>query len=579
MCGDLTSRGRDNNNSVTCRFNCFSYLMAPLVLKVKNDHAPFSSFSAVECEDDITQAWRVIHKVSNALEHGSRLENLSWRLWFRHQLMNRNGNHGHFAGLKEDTADLLDRGGYDLGSFGEQFWYGHEPKKKLSKMKKKQVIRPPPLSQPTAQHHHHHHQHLHPSQTHHPNIHTPSMMMQQQQQQAQQSLSSSATLMMQQPSEMHIDELLSHPARSLQHDHVTPEWAQTGQTSQQHHQSHPQQQQQQQQHSPRSAAFDTASIFAESAQSLQAALSMDFEDHGAASLLDQQNMLVDRMASFSVASPLSPTSRQTQPDGNALYMTTGGSMPPPPSATLGHKLYDHEQSMHRHQQLPHASSYNPTAESSHMMTSYSSSMQHTYTPQQEHHHTPSDETIPVQQQHIMSLLAEAGMFDGDPKQLHSTPPPQTAPNVMASSSSSSRSIQRIGVGYEDTDPRLNRSSTSEVFSDDDDDSTDDDSDDDTSSDSDSDASSDDTPICTNCGATSTPLWRRSNEDELLCNACGLYQKLHNAPRPKSLRPNNPRKETREDLTPKITCSNCGTNNTPLWRRDGEGAPLCNACGL
>ncbi|KAI9490518.1 GATA-4 zinc-finger transcription factor, partial [Zychaea mexicana] len=85
--------------------------------------------------------------------------------------------------------------------------------------------------------------------------------------------------------------------------------------------------------------------------------------------------------------------------------------------------------------------------------------------------------------------------------------------------------------------------------------------------------------CTNCGATSTPLWRRSPEDELLCNACGLYQKLHNAPRPKTLRPNSARKEIREETAVRLVCSNCSTTTTPLWRRDGEGAPLCNACGL
>ena len=29
----------------------------------------------------------------------------------------------------------------------------------------------------------------------------------------------------------------------------------------------------------------------------------------------------------------------------------------------------------------------------------------------------------------------------------------------------------------------------------------------------------------------------------------------------------------------MICANCGTNTTTLWRRNAQGEPVCNACGL
>ncbi|KAF9287343.1 Transcription factor GATA-5 [Mortierella alpina] len=87
----------------------------------------------------------------------------------------------------------------------------------------------------------------------------------------------------------------------------------------------------------------------------------------------------------------------------------------------------------------------------------------------------------------------------------------------------------------------------------------------------------DPKYCDNCHTTSTPSWRRCPQGQiLLCNACGLYQKLHGRPRP-FFKTKDGAIKIHRTVPEHPPCVKCGTRSTTTWRKDENNRTICNVC--
>ncbi|KAJ7629011.1 hypothetical protein FB45DRAFT_47090 [Roridomyces roridus] len=90
--------------------------------------------------------------------------------------------------------------------------------------------------------------------------------------------------------------------------------------------------------------------------------------------------------------------------------------------------------------------------------------------------------------------------------------------------------------------------------------------------------------CARCRVQSTPLWRRDPATGVpLCNACGVYVQQRHSQRPQELidadRDDVPSPSPAKGQSDGRECANCGATETSTWRRDSNGALVCNACGV
>ncbi|CEP11934.1 hypothetical protein [Parasitella parasitica] len=506
--------------------------MAPLVLKIKGNKT-FSPFSTLASEDDLSKTWRVCSKVKDSLENGSRLENLSWRLWFRQHLLTEKSHRKSFRKLSLTTARRLSANkNLALNEItvksepitGQQQQYQQLQQQQIIQQQQSMAM---PVENQTLL-----------ETNFFGGIGTNTSI----------PTNANSFTLPQFTSDqsngevVELDDIFnvlncnnfngtsfngtSFNGTSYDNNFNADMGMADGWDFGYPSPSNPY-------YSPSQPAIKTSP----SAPHPQIKTS-----HSNNSSSTSSNMLGSFENALMHPQQQQPIQSQTIPsnESDAMYVS-GSAMPPPPAATLRNKILGSMQQ----QQMRFNSSSQRMNSNNYQTPPMSASSSASTMNSVQMGSLMDDNAVGTNIMNQSQCSRYAEFSDGFQQRRFSasapnSPPSHTHGSFEATKLKKTATLASCMSGSLDNQAK---------------------------------------PICTNCGATSTPLWRRSAEDELLCNACGLYQKLHNAPRPKTLKPHNARKEAKDDEASQLVCSNCSTTTTPLWRRDDEGAPLCNACGL